>query len=89
MWAAYNGLPAQGYIHNAVNHTYHFVDPNTQVTTNLIEEMWQRCKAKFKSMHTTRREMVPDKLSEFMWVQRFGEHKFYHLWDQITAMYPV
>lgn len=88
MWGAYNNLTAQGYQHGTVNHTYNFVDPNTQVTTNHVEAMWQRSKAKFKAMHgPTNREMVPDYLSEFMWAQRFTEHRFFHFWDQVVTMH--
>ena len=55
MWGAYNGIAAQGFQHDVVNHQYNFVDPNTGVTTNYVEEMWQRAKAKFKSMFGLRK----------------------------------
>ena len=90
MWAAYNQLPALGYQHNTVNHTYHFVDPVTYVTTNRVEAMWQRSKAKFKAMFgPTNRDMIPDYLSEFMWNQRFKDNGFFHFWDQVSQIYPV
>ena len=90
MWAAYNGLQAPAYLHGTVNHTFNFVDPQTGVTTNHVEAMWCRAKAKFKSMMgSTNREMVADYLSEFMWMQRFSEHRFFHFWDQVVAAYPV
>ena len=67
MWGAYNGIAAQGFQHDVVNHQYNFVDPNTGVTTNHVEAMCQRAKAKFKSMFgPTNRDMVPDFLTEFM-----------------------
>ena len=40
MWGAYNGIAAQGFQHDVVNHQYNFVDPNTGVTTNYVETMW-------------------------------------------------
>ena len=50
MWAAYRCLAAQGFQHGTVNHTLHFVDPAINVTTNRVEAMWQKSKAKFKAM---------------------------------------
>ena len=62
-----------------VNHQYNFDDPNTGVTTNHVEAMWQQAKAKFKSMFgPTNRDMIPDYLAEFMWNQRFKEHSYFH-----------
>ena len=67
MWAVYNGLQAPAYLHGTVNHTLHFVDPQTGVTTNHVEAMWCRAKAMFKPMMgPTNRKMVADYLSEFM-----------------------
>ncbi|XP_033121683.1 uncharacterized protein LOC117120726 [Anneissia japonica] len=85
MWAAYNQIPNQGFQHGTVNHTHHFVDPNTGVTTNHAEAMWSRAKAKFKSMMgPTNRDMIGGYLAEFMWNQRFGDSPFFHFWTQIA-----
>ena len=70
MWAAYRQLPnlPQNYQHGTVNHTINFVDPNTGVTTNRVEAMWQRAKSTFKAQQgPTNRDMVADYLAEFMW----------------------
>ena len=81
MWDAYNGIAAQGFQHDVVNHQYNFVNPNTSVTTNHVEAMWQRAKAKFKSMFgPTKRDMIPDYLAEFVWNQKFKEHSYFHFW---------
>ncbi len=90
-WAAYNRLGQQGFIHGTVNHTLNFVDPATGVTTNRVEAMWQRAKAKFKAMFgPSNRDIIPNYLAEFMWMQRFREHAFYHFWQQIaTELYVV
>ena len=83
-WAAYNQLGEQGVAHQTVNHTLYFVDPSTGVTMNRVEAMWQRAKAKFKAMYgPTNRRMVPDYLAEFMWIQRFVGHAFYHFWGTV------
>ena len=90
MWAAYRGLAAQGFQLGTVNHTLHFFDPATNVTTNGVEAMWQKSKAKFKAMFgPTNREMIPDNLSEFMWAQRFKEHSYFHFWNQVVDEYPI
>ncbi|XP_033105195.1 uncharacterized protein LOC117107601 [Anneissia japonica] len=89
MWRAYNQIvliPGQNYQHDTVNHTRHFVDPQTGVTTNHVEAMWSRAKAKIKSMMgPTNREMSEDYMAEFMWNQRFGESPFYNFWHQIAS----
>ena len=91
MWGAYNNIAQLGYQHGTVNHIHNFVDPVTGVCTNRVEAMWQRSKAKFKSMMgPTNRAMIPDYLSEFMWAQRFGGRlAFFHFWTQVADMYQV
>ena len=91
MWQAYNQLGAIGYGHGTVNHTLHFVDPATGVTTNHVEAMWQRAKNKHKAHHgPTNRDMIPDYCAEFMWYERFGDNTFYHFWHQVaTDLYVV
>ena len=90
MLGAYNGIAAQGFQHDVVSHQNNFVDPNTEVTTNHFEAMWQQVKAKFKSMFgPTNCDMIPDYLAEFMWNQRFKEHSYFHFWTQVTQQYHV
>jgi len=43
-WAAYRNLDQQGYTHRTVNHSIHFVDPNTGTHTNTIESTWRSVK---------------------------------------------
>ena len=91
MWAAYNSLGNMGYNHGTVNHTLYFTDPQTHVTTNRVEAMWSRAKAKFKSMHgPTNRDTIGDYLAEFMLTQRFVDAPFYNFFHQVaTELYIV
>ena len=78
MWAAYNNLRALAYVNDTVNHGLNFVNPHTGVTTNHVEAMWCRAKSKLNAMMGPAKcEMIPDYVSEFMWVQRFNEYCFF------------
>ena len=91
MWAAYRNLPQLGFAHGTVNHTLNFVAPLTGVTTDRVETLWQRAKAKFKAIYgPTNRGMVEDYLSEFIWSQRFRDNPFFNFWYQVaTDLYPL
>jgi len=43
-WGAYRDLGSQGYTHQTVNHSIHFVDPHTGAHTNTIESTWHHVK---------------------------------------------
>ena len=91
MWAAYWNLPQLGFAQGTVNHTLNFVAPLTGVTTDRVETMWQRAKAKFKAIYSpTNRGMVEDYLSEFMRSQRLRDNPFFNFGYQVaTDLYPL
>ena len=41
-WSAYACLPTFGYLHESVNHSIQFKDPNTGCCTNGIESVWSQ-----------------------------------------------
>jgi transposase-like protein len=43
-WSAYRDIDSLGYEHRTVNHTLHFVDPDTGAHTNTIESLWRTVK---------------------------------------------
>jgi hypothetical protein len=43
-WGAYRDLGSQGFTYRIVNHSIHFVDPDTGDHTNTIEFTWRRVK---------------------------------------------
>lgn len=44
-WKAYNCLENEGYKHLTVNHSYNFIDPETQAHTRNIERAWRDTRA--------------------------------------------
>ena len=51
-WAAYNHIQTLPNVtsHATVNHSLHFVDPNSGVHTQNVESYWNRVKIKLKKM---------------------------------------
>ncbi|VDM05955.1 unnamed protein product [Schistocephalus solidus] len=45
-WNAYSRLPKEGFKHLTVNHSKNFVNPQTGMHTNSIEDYWSRLKRK-------------------------------------------
>lgn len=43
-WKSYDCLQSEGYLHQKVNHSEHFVDPKTGACTNTIESTWRALK---------------------------------------------
>jgi len=44
IWAAFHNLESEGFTHRTVNHSIHFVDPDTGAHTNTIESTWRAVK---------------------------------------------
>ena len=86
MWDANNSIAAQAFQQDVVKPQYNFVNPNTGVTTNHVEAMWQQAKAKFKSMFGPK---IVTSLAEFMWNQRLKKHSYFHFWTQFPQQYFV
>ena len=91
-WPAYNRIPAipeRNYGHMVVNHSQHFVDPETGVHTNGVEGMWSRAKSKVKAMNGTARSLVFEYAAEFMFRQEFQRDILHALWATIAELYPL
>ena len=71
-WSAYNQLgTVTGCNLQTVNHSVHFVDPNTGAHTQGVQSMWSCCKRMLKesAMHSRLHDTY---LPEFMWRRQFG-----------------
>ena len=98
-WAAYGGskvtdLPVDPpYQHFVVNHSEHFVDPESGAHTNHVEVYWRHAKEKLKRMYGCHSSQLASHLDEFMWFQRFGRGgpiaTMDFLMEQIADWYPT
>lgn len=78
-WAAYQRISEGSYIHDTVNHTLVFVDPESGVHTQNIESCWSSIKRKFKYMKGVHKTHLQSYLNEFMWRQNSTEDIFERL----------
>ena len=86
-WKSYSGLDAQGFQHLTVNHSCHFVDPDTWANTQRIESFWRAIK------HRICRGGVPKEtlgnLCEYLWqrdVKRRGADPFAEMIQLLQAL---
>ena len=92
-WAAYNQLAATAACqHQTVNHSIHFVDPQTGTHTQGIEGLWSACKRKrmMREEHAGRNADLFTYLQENMWRRRFGgPTTFCNIIKHIADQYPL
>jgi len=78
-WRAYDKISLlhnQQVQHQTVNHSVHFVNPDTMACTNKIESCWNTVKIRFKEMRGCSRPKIQGYLDEFMW--RHNNHLARH-----------
>jgi len=90
-WRAYHGLPAAGFGHLTVNHSLHFVDPQTGAHTQNIESTWRHMKRKICRGGVRNADQQLDlHLAEFLWrreLDRSGASPFIDLIGLIAQLY--
>ena len=89
LWAAYNTIDSLGYQHLTVNHSLHFVDPETHATISHLESMWSRAKKRKKRKCGTSRAHLDSYLIEFLGRQHFNKDPFQNLLPHIRAVCPM
>jgi transposase-like protein len=80
MWKGYAGLSAAGFTHLVVNHSLHFTDPQTGVSTNTIEGTWNGVKLTI-AQRSRVREGMEERLLEFIWRRQNADR----LWDAFIS----
>ncbi|XP_039297793.1 uncharacterized protein LOC120354530 [Nilaparvata lugens] len=90
-WRAYRGiqgLPEQ-YNQETVNHSLHFVNPQTGAHTQGIEGTWRLAKHRNKIQCGTNCNMLEPYLAEFMWRRKFAGHDlFQQILNHISMQWP-
>jgi transposase-like protein len=79
-WSGYSTteLEAKGFTHLTVNHSLHYVDPDTGVHTNTIEGTWSGMKLCISKRHRSG-ALVDGYLDAFTWRRRFADNQ----WDRL------
>ena len=70
-----------------LNHSLHFINPETGAYTNTIESLWQKFKQGHKVRYGTERALLQSHMDEFVWKTIYGDNALYHLWSQIQEHY--
>lgn len=67
-WLGYKGISEKGYVHETVNHSVNFVDPETGANTQRIESLWRPLRLKIvKKMCGTNEDLLERYLAEYWW----------------------
>lgn len=89
-WKSYDRIPQlpEGYTHLTVNHSKHFVDPESGTCTNRIESDWRHAKAEFPQFGT-KPELYAGYLAVFMWKRRhYDNDLFTSFLKDVARVYP-
>ena len=84
MWPAYKGVAnlPQGYRHQTVNHSEHFVDPETGAHTQSIESTWRHLRESLPS-YGLRPAYLDQHLNEYLY-RRLHKHEDEVMHDLIS-----
>ena len=94
-WHAYNAIQTQvgiNYGHRTVNHSRHFVDPNSGAHTQNVESMWASCKRLFRSLNVMHSRLPDTYFPEFMWRRQYdkgGSTAFWNIIRNIKKQCPL
>lgn len=88
-WRAYRTLDQHGYIHETVNHSQFFVDPDTGAHTQRIESLWGPLKQKIvRNMRGTSDDLLPSYLAEAWWRLRHRHEDLLNVFlEDLKAVY--
>ena len=89
--AVYKTLRFMNYTHNSVVHERYYVDPNTGIHSNWIENFWGNMKIKLKSVRGSQGDMLDGRIDEYLYrYNRKGEGPMFQLMiEDIANYYPI
>lgn len=79
-WAAYNDLQEHGFVHETVNHSENFIDPDTGANTQKVENLWRCIKRTLPDTHKVNEEFNLV-LAEYLW-RRYHTHRKNDLFEE-------
>lgn len=88
-WAGYKTLSDLGFQHYTVDHSKHFVDPETGVSTSLITSTWWALKRSIPFTHSSH-EALAAHLAEYLWRRKNQKAicLFNTFLEDIVRLYP-
>jgi len=79
------------YLHQEIDNSKNFVNPETGACTNRIEAMWNSCK-EIKPMCGVQQSMLPNYLDKFFWRQQHRKESGFaamnNILKHIAEWYP-
>ena len=87
----YNSLNQMNYTHNTVIHKEYFVDPNSGVHSNWVENFWGNLKMKLKAIRGSQKKMLDAQIDEYLYrYNRLNEGSVFSLLiSDISTYYPI
>jgi len=82
-WRAYDCLSLEGFVHQRVNDSQNFVDPDTGAHTQNIERLWRDVRGGVPRFGRSQKHVV-GYLAEFLFKRKFPDHR-----DRIHAFFTA
>jgi len=88
-WRAYDCLSSEGFVHQRVNHSQNFVDPNTGAHTQNIERFWREVRGGIPRFGRSEKHVV-GYFAEFMFKRKFANHldRIHAFFSAAAELYP-
>lgn len=87
-WKAYKDLNEEGFKHYTVNHSVHFVDPDTGAHTNTVERSWREVRCTIPRFGV-RKHHFAGYLAEYHFKRRYGRmERLHHFFCAAGRLYP-